>query len=184
MLNHLELLFSVQVSKLKYFLEIYLKLKFLDNISLQLNQSVQKTSNIINLRQPLKHPKMRLKVAQQNRFQAPPIEISVSKKQGNNNEQVMRHQQILKQNQENANVEKVKNEVIINDSQKQKALKFREKQLAEDLVSRRMKFKQKGGAMNNNFEAQNNENFNDIINKISIMELPRGFKDELVSVKN
>lgn len=118
---------------------------------------------------------MRLKVSQQNRFQpSPPIEISVSKKQGNNIEQVMRHQQLLKQNQEVSNVEKGKNEVIINDNQKQKALKYREKQLAEDLVTRRLKFKQKGGgAMNKNFDetSQNNENFNDIMNKISIMEL-------------
>ena len=131
---------------------------------------------------------MRLKVPQQNRFQStPPIEISVSKKQGNNNEQVMRHQQLLNKNQENSNVEKTKNEVIVNESQKQKALKFREKQLAEDLVSRRMKFKPKGGPMNNNNnfeEAQNNENFNDLMNKISIMELPRGFKEELVSKAN
>lgn len=130
---------------------------------------------------------MRLKVPQQNRFQSPPpIEISVSKKQGNNNEQIMRHQQLLNKNQESSNVEKPKNEIIVNDSQKQKALKFREKQLAEDLVSRRMKFKPKGGAMNNNNnnnfdEVQNNENFNELMNKISIMELPRGFKEEIVS---
>lgn len=162
---------------------------YLDNIPLQLNQLNQKSSTSSNsiFRQPLKHPKMRLKVPQnQNRFNIPPqppIEISVSKKQGNNEDQIMRHQQMK---QENLNlVDKVKNDVIINESQKQKALKFREKQLAEDLVARRLKFKQRKqqqeGATNNFDEPQNSENFNEIMTKISAMELPREFKDELVS---
>lgn len=131
---------------------------------------------------------MRLKVPPQNRYnpqQQPPIEISVTKKQGNE-EQIIRHEQMKQNQEENISLDKgKKGQVIISESQKQKALKFREKQLADDLIARRMKFKQskqqKGGVMNNFDEAQNNENFNDIMNKISAMELPRDFKEELVS---
>ncbi len=68
--------------------------------------------------------------------------------------------------------------VVIPESQKQKALKFREKQLAEDLASRRQKFKE--NQMSNFDESENNENINEIMNKISMMELPRELKDELV----
>jgi hypothetical protein len=157
-----------------------------DNISLQLNQSNQKAAsssalNNLNLRQPLKHPKMKLKLPQ-NRYQQSPMDISVTKKQSNGNEQFLRRQQQNQpKEQPQPNVKEVETSaqeegptVVINEGQKQKALKYREKQIAEDLAARRHKFSQNG------FESQNQAPFNDIMNKISVMDLPREFKDELV----
>lgn len=144
-----------------------------DSISLEL-QSDTKAQNTANLQQPQKHPKMRIKVPQNRVFQPqPPIEIN--KKQSNFNEQFVRHQQ----QQPQKLPEKNPSLVVIPESQKQKALKFREKQLADDLVTRRLKFKE--NQMSGFEEAENNENINDIMNKISMMELPRELKDELVS---
>lgn len=159
-----------------------------DNVSLQLNQSNQKTAssssstmNNLNSRQPLKHPKMKLKIPQ-NRYQQPPMDISVTKKQSNGNEPFLRRQQQIEPKAQEPIVKEVETSgqeegatVIVNEGQKQKAMKFREKQIAEDLAARRLKFSQNG------FEAQNQAPFNDIMNKISVMDLPREFKDELVS---
>lgn len=160
-----------------------------DDLSLQLNQSESyKTPlQIPNIRQPLKHPKMRIK-QQQNRFQPqPPIEVN--KKQSNVNVQ---HQQIQQQQQPKTQeiIPKVRNEpnpVIINEGQKKKALKFREKQLNQEVSSRRQKMRQNGDAETviEGFEdADNGRNYNDIMNKISMMDIPRQYKmnpDEIVS---
>lgn len=147
-----------------------------DNIPLEF-QSHTKTQNNINVQQPQKHPKMRIKVPQNRVFQPqPPIEIN--KKQSNMNEQFIRLQQKQQQKETDMNSD----QLVIPESQKKKALKFREKQLAEDLSSRRLKFKD--NQMANFEESENNENINDLMSKISMMELPRELKDELVSNPN
>lgn len=157
-----------------------------DDISLQLNQSDNPkavASQTPNIRQPLKHPKMRIKQPQ-NRYQPqPPIEVN--KKQSNLNVQ---HQPIeLKQktNEIIPDVRKEPQKVIINDGQKQKALKFREKQLSQDVLARRSKMRENGEPVMEGFEdVENAGNFNDIMNKISMMDLPRQYKmnpEEIVS---
>jgi hypothetical protein len=167
-----------------------------DNIALQLNQSDKSVTSTSNIKQPLKHPKMRLKVPQ-NRYQPqPPIEVN--KKQSNMNDQAVRHQQqqqqiklppMLKNNNIN-NIERIPkddipeiNQVVVNDGQKQKALKFREKQLSDDVAAHRLKLKEKEERLLNNFEDpdQNVNNFNDIMNKITMMDLPR---EEIVKKYN
>lgn len=145
-----------------------------DSISLEI-QSESKAQNIANLRQPQKHPKMRIKVPP-NRVFPPQPPIEINKKQSNFNEQIVRHQQ---QEQEKE-TDTTPDQVVIPESQKQKALKFREKQLADDLATRRLKFKQ--NRMPGFEDTDNNENINDIMNKISMMEIPRQLKDELVSL--
>lgn len=170
-----------------------LKISVSDDLSLQLNQSesYKTTSQIPNIRQPLKHPKMRIKQPQ-NRFQPqPPIEVN--KKQSNVNVQ---HQQIQQQQQQQPLpktpevIPQVRNEpdpIVVNEGQKQKALKFREKQLNQEVSSRRQKMRQNGeaGTVIEGFEdVDNGRNYNDIMNKISMMDIPRQYKmnpDEIVS---
>lgn len=126
---------------------------------------------------------MRIKQPQ-NRYQPqPPIEVN--KKQSNLNVQ---HQPIeLKQktNEIIPDVRKEPHKVIINDGQKQKALKFREKQLSQDVLARRSKMQENGEPVMEGFEdVENTGNFNDIMNKISMMDLPRQYKmnpEEIVS---
>lgn len=144
-----------------------------DNISLEI-QSDSKTQNFVNLRQPQKHPKMRIKIPPNRVFQPqPPIEIN--KKQSNFNEQFMRQQK----HQQEKQIETAPNQIVVSEGQKQKALKFREKQLADDLASRRLKFKE--NRMNGFEDTENNENINDIMSKISMMDIPGELKNELVS---
>lgn len=128
---------------------------------------------------------MRLKLAQ-NRYQ-PPIEVN--KKQSNVNEQTIRHQQQEKQAQQQIrNEERLPKEdlsemtqLVPGESQKQKAIKFREKQLSQDLAEHRMKLKQKGGNVGADFEeGETPNNFNEIMNKISMMELPREYKEDML----
>lgn len=131
---------------------------------------------------------MRLKTAQ-NRYQPqPPIEVN--KKQSNVNEQTIRHQQQEKQ----AQPQQIRNEerfpkenlgemtqLVAGDSQKQKAIKFREKQLSQDLAEHRLKLKQKGANIGTDFEeGETPNNFNEIMNKISMMELPREYKEDML----
>ena len=136
---------------------------------------------------------MRIK-QQQNRFQPqPPIEVN--KKQSNVNVQ---HQQIQQQQQQQPFpktpeiIPQVRNEpnpIVVNEGQKQKALKFREKQLNQEVSSRRQKMRQNGeaatGTVIEGFEdVDNGRNYNDIMNKISMMDIPRQYKmnpDEIVS---
>lgn len=138
-----------------------------------------------NIRQPLKHPKMRIKQPQ-NRYQQP---IEVNKKQSNIN---VEHQQVIQQQPVKTPeiIPKVRNEqsqIVINEGQKQKALKFREKQLNQEVTSRREKMRENGGPVMEGFEdVENGGNFNEIMNKISMMDLPRQYKmnpDEIVSWK-
>lgn len=159
----------------------------LDNIVLTLNQSDKSSTTLNNIRQrqPLKHPKMRIKLPP-NRYQQPPIEIN--KKQSNMNEQLLRHQQqqltakhegmLQKENLSNLSP------VIVENGQKQKAIKFRENQLNQDLTAHRFKLKQKGVNVVKGFEdAENSNSFNDIMNKISLMDLPREYKEEMLVFK-
>lgn len=162
-----------------------------DDISLQLNQSDNpktSTPQNANNRQPLKHPKMRIKPAQ-NRFQPqPPIEVN--KKQSNIN---VEHQPAAPQPQPKPKVPEVipqtriePSQVVIPEGQKQKAMKYREKQLSQDVLSRREKMRDNGRPVMDGFEdAENPGSYNEIMNKISMMDLPRQFKmnpDEIVSV--
>lgn len=128
---------------------------------------------------------MRLKLAQ-NRYQ-PPIEVN--KKQSNVNEQTIRHQQQEKQAQQQIrNEERLPKEdlsemtqLVPGESQKQKAIKFREKQLSQDLAEHRLKLKQKGANVGADFEeGETPNNFNEIMNKISMMELPREYKEDML----
>lgn len=161
-----------------------------DDISLQLNQSDNPKPNTpqnANIKQPLKHPKMRIKPAQ-NRFQQqPPIEVN--KKQSNINvehqpapepkpkiQEVVPKQRPIQPSQV----------VIPGEGQKQKALKYREKQLSQDVIARRDKMRDNGRPVMDGFEdAENPNSYSEIMNKISMMDLPRQFKmnpEEIVSV--
>jgi hypothetical protein len=158
-----------------------------DDISLQLNQSdstkpPQPQNGIV--KQPLKHPKMRIKQPQ-NRYQPqPPIEVN--KKQSNANAQ----REPVKINMKPA-VEVIPQQriqapiAVVNDGQKRKAIKFREKQLSQDVASRREKMRENGEPIVEGFEdVENNGNYNELMNKISMMELPRQYKlnpEEVVS---
>lgn len=77
------------------------------------------------------------------------------------------------------------NQIVINEGQKQKALKFRENQLSQDVAVRREKMRENGEPIMDGFEeVENAGNFNDIMNKISMMDLPRQYKmnpEEIVS---
>lgn len=141
---------------------------------------------MLNIRQPLKHPKMRIKQPQ-NRYQQP---IEVNKKQSNIN---VEHQQIMQQQQPQQQVKtpeilpKIRNEqsqIVVNEGQKQKALKFREKQLNQEVNSRREKMRENVGPVMEGFEdVENGGNFNEIMSKISMIDLPRQYKmnpDEIV----
>lgn len=154
-----------------------------DSIPLQLNQS-DKSSTSTNIKQPLKHPKMRLKLAQ-NRYQQQPPPIEVNKKQSNINEQSIKHQMVEQQKQADVPKEEENEmtQIISEESQKQKAIKLREKQLSQGLATHRRKLKQKGSNIANEFDdGENPSNFNDIMNKISLMELPREYKDEMLVI--
>jgi hypothetical protein len=127
---------------------------------------------------------MRIKLPQ-NRFQPqPPIEVN--KKQSNVN---IQHQPPPQQIKTPEVIPKARNEptqIVINEGQKQKALKFREKQLNQEVAARREKMRQNGDAASviEGFEdVDNGGNYNDIMNKISMMDLPRQYKmnpDEIV----
>lgn len=138
---------------------------------MQLNQSDNQkpaSGQNFNIRQPLKHPKMRIKQPQ-NRLQPQPIEVN--KKQSNVNVQ----HQLIEQKSKSSEVIPP---IPVNEGQKQKALKFREKQLSQDVTSRREKMRENEPAMEvEGFEdAETGGNYNDIMNKISMMDLPRQFK--------
>lgn len=159
-----------------------------DDISLQLNQSDNPKSSTpqnANNRQPLKHPKMRIKPAQ-NRFQPqPPIEVN--KKQSSIN---VEHQPAPEPKPKVPEVvPKTRiepSQVVIPEGQKQKALKYREKQLNQEVLSRREKMRDNGRPVMDGFEeAENPGSYNEIMNKISMLDLPRPFKmnpEEIVSV--
>jgi hypothetical protein len=87
---------------------------------------------------------MRIKLPQ-NRFQPqPPIEVN--KKQSNVN---IQHQPPPQQIKTPEVIPKARNEptqIVINEGQKQKALKFREKQLNQEVAARREKMRQNGDA--------------------------------------
>ncbi|XP_070496180.1 uncharacterized protein [Chironomus tepperi] len=163
-----------------------------DNIPLQLNQSDKPSTATAtnNVKQPLKHPKMRLKLAQNRYPQQPPIEVN--KKQSNVNEQTIKHQQQEKQAQplQIRNDERLPKEdlgemtqLVVGENQKQKAIKFREKQLSQDMAEHRLKLKQKGANVGTDFEdGDTPNNFNDIMNKISMMELPREYKEDILDM--
>lgn len=158
-----------------------------DDISLQLNQSDNPkavAAQTPNIRQPLKHPKMRIKQPQ-NRYQPqPPIEVN--KKQSNLNVQHQLKEQQQKSIEIVPKVRKEPQQIVINDGQKQKALKYREKQLSQDVLARRSKMRENGEPVMDGFEDVDNAgNFNDIMNKISMMDLPRQYKlnpEEIVSL--
>lgn len=111
---------------------------------------------------------MRIKQPQ-NRFQ-PPIEVN--KKQSNS---IVQHQEkspeIVTKLQSDPNL------ILTNESQKKKALKFRENQLSQDVESRRDKIRGNGEPVMEGFEdVEAGGNYNEIMNKISMMNLPRQFK--------
>lgn len=155
---------------------------------MQLNQSDNPkaaSAQAGNIKQPLKHPKMRIKQAQ-NRYQPqPPIEVN--KKQSIVNAQ---HQSIVQKKKPVEVIPQPRpevNPVVVNEveSQKNKALKFREKQLSQDVLARREKMRDNGEPVMEGFEdIENNGNYNELMNKISMMDLPRQYKlnpDEIVS---
>jgi hypothetical protein len=130
---------------------------------------------------------MRIKQPQ-NRYQ-PQTPIEVNKKQSNINVQHQKIQQQQPQEKIPEVIPKVRNEpsqIVINEGQKQKALKFREKQLNLEVAARREKMRENGGPVMEGFEdVENGGNFNEIMNKISMMDIPRQYKmnpDEIVSV--
>lgn len=128
------------------------------------------------LAQPLKHPKMRIKLPQ-NRFQPPPIEVN--KKQSNIN--VLVPQQIEQKHKTPEVNTRVRNEpnheVVVSEGQKKKALKFRENQLSQDVATRREKMRENGEPIMDGFEdVESNGNYNELMNKISMMDLPRQYK--------
>lgn len=160
-----------------------------DDISLQLNQSDNPKSGTpqnANIKQPLKHPKMRIKPAQ-NRFQAqPPIEVN--KKQSNIN---VEHQPAPEPKPKIQEVvPKARpvqpNQVVVPEGQKQKALKYREKQLNQEVLNRRDKMRENGRPVMDGFEdPETPGTYSDIMNKISMMDLPRQYKmnpEEIVSL--
>ena len=128
---------------------------------------------------------MRIKQPQ-NRYQPqPPIEVN--KKQSSVNAQrepakvnVKPPVEVIPQEQRSSAPI-----TIANDGQKRKAIKFREKQLSLDVASRREKMRENGEPVVEGFEdVENNGNYNELMNKISMMELPRQYKmnpDEIVS---
>lgn len=121
---------------------------------------------------------MRIKLPQ-NRFQQPPIEVN--KKQSNIN---LEHEPMEPKPKPAEPFFKAQpklqlqpNQVIGNENQKQKALKYREKQLSQDVATRRDKMRGNNEPVMEGFEDTDNAgNFNDIMNKISMMDLPRQYK--------
>lgn len=140
-----------------------------------------------NVKQPLKHPKMRIKQPP-NRYQPqPPIEVN--KKQSNL--QVNTQREPVKMMKQKPPVEVIPQQrnqapiAVVNDGTKRKAIKFREKQLSQDVASRREKMRENGEPVVEGFEdVESNGNYNELMNKIAMMELPRQYKlnpDEIVS---
>lgn len=130
-----------------------------------------------NIRQPLKHPKMRIKQPQ-NRYQPPPIEVN--KKQSNNinlHHQQQMEQKLLKTPEVITQIQNEPTQVLVNEGQKKKALKFRENQLSQDVAVRREKMRENGEPIMDGFEdVESGGNYNDIMNKLSMMDLPRQYK--------
>lgn len=176
-------------------------LSLLDDLSLQLNQSdigIKATANQVSSRQPLKHPKMRIKQSQnqyQQQQQQPPIEVN--KKQSNSNqENSFIDDQIAKKQEQQQdqkplksieNIEAVKvlenirksPEVIGNLEAEKQSLIYREKLLSQDLESRREKMRKHSGVgVLGNFAEnnENGENFNDIMSKMAMIQMQRPFK--------
>lgn len=118
---------------------------------------------------------MRIKQPQ-NRYQPqPPIEVN--KKQSNMN---IVHQQAEPKQKAPVNMQNLRKEsgqVLVSEGQKQKALKFREKQLSDDVAVRREKMRENGRPVMEGFEeAEAPASYNEIMNKISMMDLPRQYK--------
>ena len=164
-----------------------------------MNQSdigIKATVNQVSSRQPLKHPKMRIKQIQ-NHFQQQQPPIEVNKKQSNpNQENSFIDNQIAKKQEQQQdqkplksveNIESVKvlenlrktPEVMDNLDAEKQSLKYREKLLSQDLESRRDKMrKHSGGGVLGNFaeNGENGENFNDIMSKMAMIQMQRPFK--------
>lgn len=128
---------------------------------------------------------MRIKQPQ-NRYQPqPPIEVN--KKQSNINVQHKPMEQKPSSPEVIPKIRQQPSQVIINEGQKKKALKFRENQLSQDVAQRRDKMRDGGAVMEGFEDPDNTGNFNDIMNKISMMDLPRQYKlnpEEIVSRKS
>ena len=135
-----------------------------------------------NIRQLFKHPKMRIKIPQ-NRFQPAPIEVN--KKQSNINVHHQPIEQKYKTSEEKSQIRGDAKLVVVSEGQKKKALKFRENQLSQDVATRREKMRENGEPIMEGFEdIGNNGNYNELMNKISMMDLPRQYKmnpEEIVS---
>lgn len=118
---------------------------------------------------------MRIKLPQ-NRYQPqPPIEVN--KKQSNTNVQHQPTEQAQKSLEVIPKLRSKPSQIVVGDGQKQKAMKYREKQLSQDVASRREKMRENGEPIMDGFEdVENTGNFNDIMNKISMMDLPRQYK--------
>ena len=165
---------------------------------MQLNQSdigIKATASQVSSRQPLKHPKMRIKQIQ-NHFQQQQPPIEVNKKQSiSNQENSFIDQNVKKQEQQQEqkplksveNIEAVKvlekirksPEVMDNLEAEKQSLKYREKLLSQDLESRREKMrKHSGGGVLGNFAEnnENGENFNDIMSKMAMIQMQRPYK--------
>lgn len=151
-----------------------------DDILLQLNQS----DNSKLVRQPLKHPKMRIKqtqshftkpqvsatptqapqvqqeIQQQTEPQPPPIEVN--KKQSNLNER----REMMKE--EKQKIQEIEKPLIVQDQQpqiivedegkKDQEIKLREKELRDELLVRQNKMKQKGRRILNRYEDMETNN--------------------------
>lgn len=138
---------------------------------------------------------MRIKQIQNHyQQQQPPIEVN--KKQSNFNQvNSFIDSQIANKNQqqeqkplksvENIEAVKVLNnirknpEINLNLEAEKQSLKFREKTLSQDLESRRDKMRKlSGGGVLSNFAEnnENGENFNDIMNKMTMIQMQRPFK--------
>lgn len=150
---------------------------FSDDVPLQLNQSENPktvSAQSANIRQPFKHPKMRIKIPQ-NRYQPAPIEVN--KKQSNINVQHQPIEQKHKTSEEKSQIRGDAKLVVVSEGQKKKALKFRENQLSQDVAARREKMRENGEPIMEGFEdVENNGNYNELMNKISMMDLPRQYK--------
>lgn len=114
---------------------------------------------------------MRIKLPQ-NRFQPPPIEVN--KKQSNGNLQPVEQKRLNPEENSQAQNEP---KLVVVEGQKKKALKFRENQLSQDVAVRREKMRENGEPVMDGFEdVENTGNYNELMNKISMMDLPRQYK--------
>jgi hypothetical protein len=167
-----------------------------DDILLQLNQS----DNSKLLRQPLKHPKMRIKQAQ-NHFSKPqvaslpptqptqvaqiqqeiqqpaerqPPPIEVNKKQSNVNEQ---RQMMKEEKQKIQEIEKplivqdqAPAQIVVEEGKKDQEIKLREKEINDELLVRRNKMKQKNQRILNRYEDLDDDNDNGFADKDLMMD--------------